>query len=278
MTAAMTAMAMALTLFAAGARADEQNSNPLLTFYAVEMKREPQVTLKEFRNYARSHGQANFVVSKSPFVSYEGDGDVIIASYEPTRDAAQKLAEEIPTKGQVLELRLSPSAVSEKKGVAVYKLPLMMTEDAWMGDIWVRAGANPAQRIEKNVVISSTNPNIANLFKFVGYPDKETGVAYCLDECSRLDLVTGNRTPLTATKGEDAAGIRRSIDNLLTKEDAEACKNTMADQILNVDKEGYYRGVCPSKGNQVLQVQLKKDSGRWKIINSSWQAPLTIKK
>lgn len=104
-------------------------------------------------------------------------------------------------------------------------------------------------------------------------------MAYCLDECTRFDLVSGQKTALAATKGEDAAGIRKSIDNLLTREDAEACKNTMSpDQILNVDKEGFYRGVCPAKGNQVLQVQLKKDSGRWKVINSTWQQPMAAPK
>lgn len=270
--AAVAAMAvMFVALSAPGVRAEDQ-ANPLLTFYGVEMKREPEITLKEFKNYTRSHGQANFVVTKSPLLYYEGDGDVILASYELDRDAAQKAADELPGKGKVLELHVNPSAVSVKKGVAVYKLPLLPTENSRMGDVWVRAGTNAPQRIEKGVVLTSTNPNIANLFKFIGYTDKETGLAYCLDECTRLDLVSGQRSPLNPTKGEDAAGIRRSIDNLLTKEDANDCKSKMAsDQILNVDKDGYYRGVCPAKGNQVLQVQLKKDSGRWKVINSSWQ-------
>lgn len=275
----ITAFVAAAAVLAAGAfvspiHAGDAPEAAALTFYGAEMKREPEITLKEFNSYARSHGQADFVISKSALVTYEGDGDVILAALETDQAAAQKAADELPGKGKVLAINVLPSALSTKKGVAVYKLPLLVTEDGRMGDVWVKAGSNAPQQIAKNVVLNSTKANVANLFKFVGFADKETALAYCLDDCTRYDLVSGQKSALTATKGEDAAGIRRSIDNLLTKEDAEVCKNKMSsDQILNVDKEGFYRGVCPAKGNQVLQVQLKKDSGRWKIINSDWQKP-----
>jgi len=278
-TAIILAAAVAANLTSVTAMAGDAPEAKPLTFYGAEMKREAQITLKEFNSYARSHGQADFVISKSPFVSYEGDGDVILATIETDQAAAQKVADELPGKGKVLEIQVLPTAVSAKKGVAVYKLPLLVTDDALMGDVWVKAGSNEPKILAKNVVLTSTKPNLANQFKFVGFADRETALAYCLDDCTRYDLVSGQKSALAATKGEDAAGIRRSIDNLLTREDAEACKNKMSsDQILNVDKEGFYRGVCPAKGNQILQVQLKKDSGRWKVINSDWQTTQPVKK
>ena len=252
--------------------ADVQTAEPL-TFYGVEMKRDGEISLKEFKKYARSHGQANFVISKTPFVGYEGTGDVILASYETDRAAAEKLAEEIPGKGKVLEIRVQPFAVSEKRGVAVFKLPVLRTEKSTDGDIWVRAGRNEPQRIEKRVVLGSLEPNISGLFKFVGFSDRESALVYCLDECQRYDLVSGNKTPEKKINSVEAAGIHRSVDGLLTKEGQETCKGKMiGDFIQNADKSGYYRGICNAKATEpVLEVRLKRDSGRWQVINHTWQ-------
>jgi hypothetical protein len=270
---------LAIAAFAIHARAEEPAGQQPITFYGTEMKREDQVSIKEFKNFARSHGQANYVISKSALLDYEGTGDVILADYGLDRATAEKAAAEIPGKAKVLEFRVLPQAVSDKKGVAVFRIPLLATEDSIGGDVWVRTATNPPQRIEQRVVLSSLKPNLANQFKFVGFTDKETGLAYCVEQCTRLDLVSGQKTPLAATKGEDAAGIRRSVDNLLNKEKAGACKNGMSsDEILNVDNQGYYRGICPAKGNEILHVQLKKDSGRWKVLNSDWQTPMIRQK
>jgi hypothetical protein len=249
-----------------------QTAEPLI-FYGVEMKRDDEISLKEFEKYARSHGQANFVVSKTPFVSYEGDGDVILASYETDRAAADRLAEEIPGKGKVLEIRVQPVAVSEKRGVALFKIPVLRTEKSTDGDVWVRAGKNEPQRIEKRVVLGSLEPNISGLFKFVGFSDRESAIVYCLDECQRYDLVSGIKTPEKKINSVEAAGIHRSVDGLLAKEGQEACKgNMIGDFIQNADKSGFYRGICKAKGNQpVLEVRLKRDSGRWQVINHTWQ-------
>ena len=69
-----------IAVFAACAGAEEATNGQALTFYGVEMKRDNQITLKEAKDFARSHGQANYVISKTPLVSYEGTGDVILAS------------------------------------------------------------------------------------------------------------------------------------------------------------------------------------------------------
>src|SRR5262249_55481620 len=112
------------------------------------------------------------------------------------------------------------------------------------------------------------------LFKFVGFTDNEGALAYCLDECTRYDLVNGNKTPLAPTNKTDVAGIHTSVDELLTKQGATACKSNMSvDLIQNLDKNGFYRGVCPTKGNEALEVKLKKSSGSWKVVNSPWQEP-----
>jgi hypothetical protein len=271
--AVFAALSLGLAVLAGPGWAAEVQTVEPLTFYGVEMKRDAEISLKEFEKYARSHGQANYVLSRTPFVDYEGTGDVILASYETDRAAAEKLAEEIPGKGHVLEIRVQPVAVSEKRGVAVFKLPLLRTEKSTSGDIWVRAGKNEPQRIEKRVVLGSLEPNISGLFKFVGFSDRESALVYCLDECRRYDLVSGVTSPEKRISGVEAAGIHRSVDNLLAKEGQEACKGKMTgDFIQNADKSGYYRGICPVKGSQpVLEVRLKRDSGRWQVINHAWQ-------
>ena len=170
---------------------------------------------------------------------------------------------------KTLEIHIQPSLAS-KRGVGIYKLPLLKTEDSLMGDIWIQAGSNEPQKIESGVVISSKKPNIANLFKLVGFSDKSSWVVYCLDECVRYDLVTGTKTAQPDISGVEASGIRRSIDNLADK-DKDCSKKLTNDFIQNADNNGYYRGICPSKGSQnVLEVRLQRDSGRWKVVNSSW--------
>jgi hypothetical protein len=114
---------------------------------------------------------------------------------------------------------------------------------------------------------------MSGLFKFVGFSDRESALVYCLDECQRYDLVSGNKTPEKKINSVEAAGIHRSVDGLLTKEGQDACKgNMIGDFIQNAEKSGYYRGICKAKGNQpVLEVRLKRDSGRWQVINHNWQ-------
>jgi hypothetical protein len=270
---------LVIAVFAVRAGADEATNGQALTFYGVEMKREDQITLNEAKKFASSHGQANYVISKSPFVSYEGTGDVILASYGLDRAEQEKVATEIPSKGKVIEIQIQPSAVSAKKGVGIYKLPIIRTEDSVGGDVWVRAGSNPPQMLAKAVVINTMKPNVANLFRFVGFTDKEGALAYCLDQCTRYDLVSGIKTPLPPTDKVDVAGIHTSVDELLTKQGDDSCKSKMdVDLIQNVDKNGYYRGQCTTKGNQVLEVRLKKSSGSWKVLNSAWQPPVQTRK
>lgn len=280
----ITAMVAGLVLAmaaSAAVRAEEAANNTnsqALTFYGVEMKRDDQITLKEFQKFARSHGQANYVLSESPLISYEGTGDVILSSYGLDKAEQEKIASEIPSKGKVLEIQVSPSALSTKRGVGLYKLPLLSTEDSNGGDVWVKAGNNAPQKVESRVVLNSNKPNVANMFKFLGFTDHEGALAYCLDDCMRYDLVNGNKTPLQKPTNVDAAGIHRSIDGLLGKEGADTCKGKMTnDTIQNAGNNGYYRGVCPTKGNQVLEVQLQKDSGRWKVINSTWEKAQTLR-
>jgi len=240
-----------------------------LALYGVEMTRQDAVMLKDFKNYARAHGRAEFVVSKSSKIDYEGTGDVILADYTTDKDAAEKTAAEIPGGAKVLEIRVQPSLTS-KRNVSVYKLPLLKTEDSVLGDIWIQAGSNPPQKIESGVVMSSSKPNIANLFKLVGFSDKGSWLVYCLDECVRYDLVTASKSPQEKINNVEASGIRRSIDNLLDK-DKSCSKKLTFDFMQNADINGYYRGICPAKKtDNVLEVRLKRDSGRWQVVNSSW--------
>jgi hypothetical protein len=266
------------TALAVRAGADEAKPNQALTFYGVEMKRQDNITLKEAKNFARSHGQANYVISKTPLVNYEGTGDVILSSYGLDRAEQEKLAATIPGKGKILEINVLPSVMSTKKGVGVYKLPIVRTEDSIGGDVWVQAGSNPPQMLAKAVMISTTRPRVSNLFKFVGFADNESALAYCLEDCTRFDLVSGNKTPLAPTNKVDAAGIHTSVDDLLGKQGVANCRSQMTvDIIQNVDKNGFYRGFCPTKGDQALEVQLRKSSGSWKVVNSSWLQPQTVK-
>ena len=259
--------------------AAESSSGQAITFFGVEMKRDDQITLKEAKDFARSHGQANYVISKNPFVNYEGSGDVILSSYGLDRAEQEQIASQIPGKGKVLEISVLPSVLSSKENIGLYKLPIVRTEDFVGGDVWVRSGSNKPQMLAKGIVISTSKSNIANLFKFVGFTDNESALAYCLDECMRYDLANGNKTPLAPAEKVDVAGIHTSVDKLLDKEGAEDCKSQMTvDLIQNVGKNGFYRGVCATKGNQALEVQLRKSSGSWKVTNSSWvQPPARVK-
>lgn len=267
-----------ISIFAASVGAEEAANSQALTFYGVEMKREDQITLSEAKKFARAHGQANYVISKTPFVSYEGTGDVILASYGLDRADQEKVASEVPGKGKVIEIQILPSAVSPKKGVGIYKLPIVRTEDSIGGDVWVRSGSNTPQMLAKAVMISSTRTDLSNLFRFIGFTDKEGALAYCVEQCVRYDLVNGSRTPLPPTNKVDVAGIHTSVNQLLTKQGEATCKSQMnVDMIKNVEKNGYYRGLCPTKGNQILEVQLKKSSGEWKVLNSSWEQPQSLK-
>lgn len=275
---AMIAGLVVVTAFGVGlpvsAGAEEISTGQPITFYGVEMKREDKITVTEAKNFARSHGQANQVISKSPFVSYEGTGDVILASYGLDRAEQEKLIATIPGKGKILEFQVQPSVLSAKKGIGIYKLPILKGDEWTGGDVWVRAGSNTPQLLTKAAVITSSKPNVANTFRFVGFTEKETGLAYCLDECTRYDLVNGSKTPLPPTNRVDVAGIHTSVDDLLIKQGNSDCKSKMdVDLIQNVDKNGYYRGHCTAKNNQVLEVQLKKASGSWKVLKSAWQQP-----
>ncbi|HEX5036764.1 MAG TPA: hypothetical protein VFX30_06365 [bacterium] len=276
-TAVMVGLMMAVFAVPAVAGEEAPTGRPL-TFYGVEMKREDKITLNEAKKFARSHGQANYVLSKTPLVSYEGTGDVFLASYGLDRAEQEKAAAEIPGKGKILEIQVLPSAVSAKKDVGIYKLPIVRTEDSIGGDVWVRAGSNTPQMIAKAVLISSTRTDLTNLFRFIGFTDKEGALAYCLDQCVRYDLVNGTKTPLPPANKVDVAGIHTSVDELLTKQGDSVCKSKMnVDTIQNVDKNGYYRGLCTAKGNQVLEVQLKKSSGSWKVLKSTWEQPQTLR-
>ncbi len=254
-----------------GSQAAARAATPI-SFYGVEMKRDDHITFKDFKNYARSHGQANYVVSKSPWIDYEGTGDVILASYGPDIAAANNAVGSIPGGGKVLEIHVKPAIISPNKGVAVYKLPLLPTNDSMMGDVWLLTGNTP-QEIEKGVILSSSVPNISGLLKLVGFTDNEGALVYCKDDCTRYDLVTGAKTPQAAINGVEAAGIHRSVEGLLSKGDVDACKGKMtADFIQNADKNGYYRGFCKAKApTPILEVRLKRDSGRWKVVDSVWQ-------
>lgn len=176
------------------ARAARVTTTEPLTFYGVEIRRQPQITIGEFEEFSKKNPQASAVLWRYPRVEYEGSGEVILAGYSPDRREAEGIGKEVPG-SKIIEIGVSPAFTPERRSFAVYLMPQVGGEDGVAGDVWVRVGREPARLVQREVGLGYADAERNKLaFKVVKVDKDERGFTYCTEDCFHYDLEEGHAT------------------------------------------------------------------------------------